>query len=217
MTTAIIPVGEEAIEGGLVVPDNAKGVVIFAHGSGSSRHSPRNKYVAEILNRAGLATLLIDLLTANEELVDIRTAEHRFNIGLLADRLIAATDWSADHPKLRDLATGYFGASTGAAAALVAAAERPERISAIVSRGGRPDLARDYLARVIAPTLLLVGEFDRDVIAMNEEAARVMLAPVEIRIISGATHLFEEEGALEEVAARAREWFEKNLAHRQAA
>ena len=217
MTTAIIPAGEGSIEGGLVVPDSAKGAVIFAHGSGSSRHSPRNKYVAEVLNRAGLATLLIDLLTAEEELVDIRTAEHRFNIGLLADRLIAATDWSAAHPQLRDLATGYFGASTGAAAALVAAAERPERVGAIVSRGGRPDLARDYLARVLAPTLLLVGEFDRDVIAMNEEAARAMRAPVEIRIISGATHLFEEEGALEEVAARAREWFEKSLVQRQAA
>ena len=160
MRTVRIPVGQQTIEGGLILPENAKAAMIFAHVSSSSRHSPRNKYVAEVLNRAGLATLLIDLLTPEEELVDIRTAEYRFNIDLLADRLIAATDWSAKDPRLSSLSIGYFGASTGAAAALVAAAKRPERISAVVSRGGRPDLARDYLDKITAPTLLIVGEFD---------------------------------------------------------
>jgi len=200
-----------------VLPDHAKAVVIFAHGSGSSRFSPRNRYVAEVLSRAAVATLLIDLLTAEEELVDIRTAEHRFNINLLADRLITATDWSREEPKLSSLPMGYFGASTGAAAALVAAANRPDRISAVVSRGGRVDLAQGYLEKVQAPTLLIVGEFDRDVMELNRTAARSMRAPVEIRTILGATHLFEEEGALEEVAALAREWFEKKLRHKQAA
>jgi dienelactone hydrolase len=217
MTKVSIPVGRHTIEGDLILPENAKSAVIFAHGSGSSRHSPRNKYVAEVLNRAGFATLLIDLLTPEEELVDIRTAEHRFNIDLLADRLIAATDWSEKDPRLSSLAIGYFGASTGAAAALVAAAKRPEHIRAVVSRGGRPDLAHDHLEKVTAPTLLIVGEFDRDVIEMNRTAARAMRAPHEIKIVPGATHLFEEEGALEEVAALAREWFEKNLIRRQAA
>jgi pimeloyl-ACP methyl ester carboxylesterase len=217
MTKVTIPVGQNAIQGDLILPEGAKGAVIFAHGSGSSRHSPRNKYVAEVLNRAGLATLLIDLLTAEEELVDIRTGEHRFNIDLLADRLIAATDWSEKDPRFSNLATGYFGASTGAAAALVAAAKLAERIGAVVSRGGRPDLAQGHLGKVTAPTLLIVGEFDREVIEMNRSAAKGMRAPNEIRIVPGATHLFEEEGALEEVAALAREWFEKNLVHRQAA
>ena len=217
MTTVTIPVGQNTIEGDLILAENAKAAVIFAHGSGSSRHSPRNKYVAEVLNRAGLAILLIDLLTAEEELVDIRTAEHRFNIDLLANRLIAATDWSRKDPRLSSLAIGYFGASTGAAAALVAAARRPERISAVVSRGGRPDLAQDHLGKVTAPTLLIVGEFDRDVLEMNQTAANAMLAPHEIKIDPGATHLFEEEGALEEVAALAREWFERNLVSPKAA
>jgi len=217
MRTVSIPVGQHRIEGDLILPENAKAAVTFVHGSGSSGHSPRNKYVDEVLNRAGLATLLIDLLTPEEELVDIRTAEYRFNIDLLADRLIAATDWSAKDPRLSSLSIGYFGASTGAAAALVAAAKRPERISAVVSRGGRPDLARDYLDKITAPTLLIVGEFDRDVIALNRTAASAMRASNIIRIVPGATHLFEEEGALEEVAALAREWFEKNLVHRQAA
>jgi pimeloyl-ACP methyl ester carboxylesterase len=217
MTKVSIPVGRHTIEGDLILPENAKSVVIFAHGSGSSRHSPRNKYVAEVLNRAELAILLIDLLTAEEELVDIRTAEHRFNIDLLADRLIAATDWSGKDARLSSLAIGYFGASTGAAAALVAAAKRPERIRAIVSRGGRPDLAQDHLGKVTAPTLLIVGEFDRDVIEMNRTAARAMRASNQIKIVPGATHLFEEEGALEDVAALARDWFEKNLIRREAA
>jgi len=217
MTTVSIPIGQYTIEGGLTLPENAKAAVIFAHGSGSSRHSPRNKYVAEILNRRGLATLLIDLLTADEELLDIRTAEYRFDIDLLADRLIAATDWSVKDTRLSTAAIGYFGASTGAAAALIAAAKRPERVSAVVSRGGRPDLAEDHLARVSAPTLLIVGEFDHEVMDLNRRAAKIMHAPNEIQTVPGATHLFEEEGALEQVAALAGEWFEKHLPHRPAA
>jgi putative phosphoribosyl transferase len=217
MTTVTIPVAQDTIEGDLTFPENAKAAVIFAHGSGSSRHSPRNKYVSEMLNNAGLATLLIDLLTAEEELVDIRTAEHRFNIDLLADRLIAATDWSSKDSRIANLPIGYFGASTGAAAALMAAAKRPERIEAVVSRGGRPDLAEEYLGKVTAPTLLIVGEFDRDVIELNRKATEAMRTPNEIRIVPGATHLFEEEGALEEVAALAREWFLKNLVQGRAA
>jgi dienelactone hydrolase len=216
MTTVSIPVDQDFIEGDLILPENAKAAVIFAHGSGSSRHSPRNKYVAETLNHAGLATLLIDLLTVEEEVVDIGTAEYRFNVGLLANRLVVATDWAVNDHRLKNLPIGYFGASTGAAAALVAAAES-ERIGAVVSRGGRPDLASEYLDKVKAPTLLMVGEFDRDVIELNKTAAGMMRAPVEIRIVPGATHLFEEEGALEEVAARAREWFDRNLVRRQAA
>ncbi len=216
MTTVSIPVEQDFIEGDLILPENAKAAVIFAHGSGSSRHSPRNKYVAEILNHAGLATLLIDLLTVEEEVVDIGTAEYRFNVGLLANRLVAATDWAVNDHRLKNLPIGYFGASTGAAAALIAAAES-ERIGAVVSRGGRPDLAGEYLDKVKAPTLLIVGEFDRDVTELNRTAAEMMRAPVEIRIVPGATHLFEEEGALEEVAARGREWFDQNLVRRQAA
>jgi putative phosphoribosyl transferase len=212
-----IPVGQDSIEGDLTLPAHAQGVVIFAHGSGSSRHSPRNKYVAEMLNRGALATLLIDLLTREEEVVDIRTAEYRFNIDLLANRLIAATDWTAQVPTLSGLALGYFGASTGAAAALVGAAKRPQRISAVVSRGGRPDLAAEWLERVEAPTLLIVGEFDTDVISLNRIAAEAIHAPNEIRIVPGATHLFEEEGAMEQVASVAREWFQKHLIYRHAA
>jgi putative phosphoribosyl transferase len=216
-STVSIPAGEYAIQGDLTLPASAQGVVIFAHGSGSSRHSPRNKYVAEVLNRGGLATLLIDLLTPEEELTDMRTAEYRFDIPLLADRLLAATDWAAKVPSIANMAVGYFGASTGAAAALVAAAKRPQRISAVVSRGGRPDLAADWLEKVAAPTLLIVGGFDRDVIVLNRHAAKAMRAPTEIRIVRGATHLFEEEGALEQVASLATEWFQKHLIHRQAA
>jgi putative phosphoribosyl transferase len=217
-STVSIPVGGYAIQGDLTLPNaDAKSLVIFAHGSGSSRHSPRNKYVAEVLNRGGLATLLIDLLTKEEELVDMRTAEYRFDIPLLADRLLAATDWVARVPSLSDVVVAYFGASTGAAAALVAAAKRPQRVSAVVSRGGRPDLAEEWLEKVEAPALLIVGEFDRDVITLNRNAAKAMDAPTEIRIIRGATHLFEEEGALEQVASLAREWFKKYLTHRQVA
>jgi putative phosphoribosyl transferase len=209
--SASIPVNRDAIQADLSFPEGAKAAVIFAHGSGSSRHSPRNKYVAEVLNDAGLATLLIDLLTQDEELVDIGTAEYRFNIGLLADRLIAATEWARQDERLSTLPLGYFGASTGAAAALVAAGRRPDMIHAIVSRGGRPDLAGDWLAKVAAPTLLLVGEHDQDVLALNRQAARQMRASTEIRIVAGATHLFEEEGALEQVASMASGWFEEKL------
>jgi dienelactone hydrolase len=214
-STVSIPVEQHAIQGDLTLPAAAKAAVIFAHGSGSSRHSRRNKYVAEIFTQIGLVTLLIDLLTREEELFDIRTSEYRFDIDLLASRLIAATDWASKDPRLSNLALGYFGASTGAAAALVAAAKRPERIRAVVSRGGRPDLAKDELSRVAAPTLLLVGEFDRDVIEMNRTAAQAMHAVTEIKIIAGATHLFEEEGTLEQVALLARDWFERNLLHLQ--
>jgi pimeloyl-ACP methyl ester carboxylesterase len=216
-STVSIPAGEYAIQGDLAWAAGAQGLVIFAHGSGSSRHSPRNKYVGEILNRGGLATLLIDLLTAGEEFADIRTAEYRFDISLLADRLLAATDWAATLASLAQLPVGYFGASTGAAAALVAAAKRPQRINAVVSRGGRPDLAMEWLEEVAAPTLLIVGEFDSDVIVLNRHAAGTMNAPTEIRIVRGATHLFEEEGALEQVASMATHWFQQHLIHHQAA
>lgn len=216
-STISIPVGREPIYGDLTLPANAKGMVIFAHGSGSSRHSPRNKYVAEMLNRTGFGTLLIDLLTIAEERVDIRTAEYRFNIDLLADRLIVATDWATLDSRLIGLNTGYFGASTGAAAALIAATKRPSEITAIVSRGGRPDLAGDSLSKVGAPTLFIVGEFDRDVSKLNQQAASKMRVPAEISIVAGATHLFEEEGALEQVASLASEWFETNLTCRLAA
>jgi pimeloyl-ACP methyl ester carboxylesterase len=215
--TVSIPVGPYVIQGDLTVAADAKAAVIFAHGSGSSRHSPRNKYVAEILNRGGLATLLIDLLTLEEEVVDNRTAEHRFNISLLAQRLVGSTDWAREHSKLSSLPLGYFGASTGAAAALVAAAQRPEIIDAIVSRGGRPDLAGEALDKVAAPTLLIVGEFDHEVIELNQQAAKAMRTPTELQIVPGATHLFEEPGALEQVASLARKWFEERLIRRQAA
>jgi putative phosphoribosyl transferase len=217
-STVSIPAGKNVIQGDLTIPADAKGAVIFAHGSGSSRHSPRNKYVAEILNQADLATLLIDLLTLDEERVDNRTAQHRFNIALLGERLVVATDWVGDHQKFSDLRLGYFGASTGAAAALVAAARRPDVIAGIVSRGGRPDLAGNALDKVTAPTLLLVGEFDRDVIELNQQAAKAMSATTtELQIVPGATHLFEEPGALETVASSARTWFAEKLIRKQAA
>jgi putative phosphoribosyl transferase len=216
-STVSIPVGKHIIQGDLSIPVEAKGAVIFAHGSGSSRQSPRNKYVAEILNQSQLATLLIDLLTLDEERVDTRTGEHRFNIELLAERLVAATDWTGAHQKLSNLRRGYFGASTGAAAALVAAAQRPDVIDAIVSRGGRPDLAGGALGGVIAPTLFIVGEFDRDVIELNQQAAEAMRAPTKLQIVPGATHLFEEPGALENVASLARTWFDEELIRKQAA
>lgn len=216
-STVNIPLGRYAIQGDLVLPIGAKGAVLFAHGSGSSRHSPRNKYVAEILNQHALATLLIDLLTAEEERVDIGTAQYRFNIGLLASRLVAATDWAVTDPRLSRLDLGYFGASTGAAAALVAAARRPEQVHAVVSRGGRPDLAGDELRKVAAPTLLLVGEFDREVFELNRKAAQAMTTTTEIKVIPGATHLFEEKGALEEVASLAGAWFQDKLIDKNAA
>jgi putative phosphoribosyl transferase len=199
------------LEGNLSVPEGARSVVLFAHGSGSGRHSPRNRYVARVLQRAGLATLLIDLLTPEEEERDLRTGHLRFDIGLLAGRLAGATDWLTENPDTSNLRIGYFGASTGAAAALVAAAERPEAVGAIVSRGGRPDLAGDALPLVKAPTLLIVGGNDVPVIGMNEEAFAQMHAEKELEIVPGATHLFEESGALEEVARLAAGWFKDHL------
>ena len=207
-----IPADGVTLNGNLNVPPGARGLVLFAHGSGSSRRSPRNRYVASVLRAGGLATLLMDLLTAAEEQIDLRTGGLRFDIGLLASRLVAATDWLGGHPDTRGLKIGYFGASTGAGAALVAAAERPAVVGAVVSRGGRPDLARSALARVRAPTLLIVGGDDLPVIAMNREALAALRVDKELEIVPGATHLFEESGTLEHVARSARQWFERHLA-----
>jgi len=204
------------LEGNLSLPEGARGVVLFAHGSGSSRHSPRNRYVAQLLNEAKLATLLVDLLTPKEEEVDARTAHLRFDIDFLAERLIGITDWLTRRPDTRDLRIGYFGASTGAAAALVAAAARPDAVGAIVSRGGRPDLAGRVLALVRAPTLLVVGENDLEVIELNREAFARLRCEKRLVIVPGATHLFEEPGALDQVARLAREWFERHLTPAQA-
>jgi putative phosphoribosyl transferase len=200
------------IEGSLTIPKEPRGIVIFAHGSGSSRYSPRNKYVAQVLNESGIATLLVDLLTPEEEKIDNITREQRFDIKLLSRRLIAATDWLLRSTELSKLKVGYFGASTGAAAALVAAVERANLIYAVVSRGGRPDLATgDILVRIEAPTLLIVGENDKEVIDLNEKALK-QLTKIEKKkklvTIPRATHLFEEPGALEEVAKHASGWFE---------
>jgi dienelactone hydrolase len=197
----------EAIQGDLAIPAEASALVIFAHGSGSSRHSPRNRFVAKTLNEAGLATLLLDLLTESEEAVDLQTREHRFNIDLLAKRLEESAAWAESDPRLAGLPVCYFGSSTGGGAALVAAAARPDRIDAVVSRGGRPDLAGEALARVRAPTLLVVGGNDVFVIDLNRQAATQMRCQVDLKIIPGATHLFEEPGKLEQVADAAAEWF----------
>jgi dienelactone hydrolase len=202
-----VPTGGMTLEGVLVVPSGAHGIVAFAHGSGSGRHSPRNQYVAQVLQRVGLATLLIDLLTLAEEAVDDQTRALRFDIGLLAERVTGTVDWLAANPQTRELRTGLFGASTGAAAALVAAAERPDLVHAVVSRGGRPDLAADALARVRAPTLLIVGSHDPEVLRLNRAALSLMSAEKKLVIVPGATHLFEEPGALEEVARLAAAWF----------
>jgi dienelactone hydrolase len=193
-----------------MIPEGAKGVVVFAHGSGSSRHSPRNQFVAEQLRESSIATLLIDLLTEAEEKVDDATRELRFDIGLLAKRLAAITSWLKKNPETRELKVGYFGASTGAAAALVAAAQNPQ-VAAVVSRGGRPDLAGVSLAKVIAPTLLIVGGDDFGVIELNQQAYDLLRGTKELAIVPGATHLFEEEGALEEVARMAQKWFQRYL------
>ncbi|MDD3926889.1 MAG: dienelactone hydrolase family protein [bacterium] len=207
-----MPSGLVELEGNLVVPANARGMVLFAHGSGSSRFSPRNRFVAQVLQEAGLATLLIDLLTEEEETVDVFTRELRFDIDLLAERLTGAVDWlRQEEPELK---TGLFGASTGGAAALVTAYKRPESVSAVVSRGGRPDLAGSrVLDEVKAPTLLIVGGDDTEVLELNREAMRQMHAVKELVIVPGATHLFEESGTLEEVARLAVEWFLKYLDH----
>jgi putative phosphoribosyl transferase len=206
-----VEAGPVTLEGNLSLPERARGIVLFAHGSGSSRHSPRNRYVARVLNEAKLATLLVDLLTPDEEAVDLRTAHLRFDIGLLAGRLVGVTDWLTQYPDTRELRIGYFGASTGAAAALVAAAQHPDAVGAIVSRGGRPDLAGPALARVRAPTLLIVGGNDFEVVELNRRALAPLRCEKQLEIVPGATHLFEEPGALEEVARLAREWFERYL------
>ncbi len=205
-----IPTPEGDLYGTLALPAGATGLVVFAHGSGSSRFSPRNQEVARALQSTGFGTFLFDLLTESEEEVDRRTREHRFDIPMLGQRLILATDWLRGHPGIRNLAVGYFGASTGAAAALIAAAERPDA-RAVVSRGGRPDLARDALERVQAPTLLIVGEHDEQVIDLNRAAQRRLAGASDLVIISGATHLFEEPGAMEQVTTHATSWFREYL------
>jgi putative phosphoribosyl transferase len=211
MTDVQIPAERVVLCGNLAFPENAIGLILFAHGSGSSRHSPRNRFVARTLNDAGLGTLLFDLLTSEEEALDIHTREHRFNISLLAERLAHGTKWVRQQKETRDLRIGYFGSSTGGAAALVAAAEVPQDVGAVVSRGGRPDLAGDALPRVKAPTLLIVGGNDDVVIELNEMARNQMHCEVKLDIIPGATHLFEESGTLEQVAKLATDWFSLHL------
>ena len=206
-----IPVGATTLNADLRVPRGARGMVIFSHGSGSSRFSTRNRQVAEFLGDRGFATLLLDLLTSREEAIDVQTAEYRFDIARLGPRVSAAADWAAARADIGALRIGCFGASTGAAAALIAAAERPATIAAVVSRGGRPDLAGDALGRVEAPTLLIVGAYDEPVIKMNRDAMRQIHAHVELEIVPGATHLFEEPGTLEQVAGLAAGWFARYL------
>ncbi|MGW0707397.1 dienelactone hydrolase family protein [Streptomyces sp. NPDC002643] len=204
--TVMVPVDGQALAGDVVVPESAEAVVLFAHGSGSSRHSPRNRMVAETLRTAGLGTVLMDLLTEREEREDEWTPEYRFDIPLLGSRLAIVIDWLEGQPGTGGLPIALFGASTGAAAALVAAAERPDRVRTVVSRGGRPDLAGDALDRVRAPVLLIVGGRDPEVLRLNEEAARRLRAAHSLHVVPGATHLFEEPGALEEVADEAKAW-----------
>jgi dienelactone hydrolase len=206
-----IPSGQVRLEGELLLPAGARGVVLFAHGSGSSRHSPRNQYVARLLREAGHATLLFDLLTPEEESEDIRTRRLRFDIGLLARRLADATRWVQAQPDTTHLRVGYFGASTGGGAALVAAAELGTAVDAVVSRGGRPDLAGEALPRVQAPTLLIVGEWDDLVLELNRKALDRLNCPKELQIVPRASHLFEEAGALDKVAKLAAAWFKKHL------
>jgi dienelactone hydrolase len=206
-----VDAGGALLAGDLALPEKAAGVVLFAHGSGSSRHSPRNRAVAQALQRAGLGTLLIDLLTEEEERIDARTAHLRFDIGLLARRLAAVVDWLDADAATAALPVGLFGASTGGGAALVAAAERPERVRAVVSRGGRPDLAGPALPKVTAPTLLIVGGDDVVVVGMNRDAMARMTGNVRLEIVPGATHLFEEPGAMERVSALAADWFSRYL------
>jgi pimeloyl-ACP methyl ester carboxylesterase len=219
MTTTnelVLPIGDLRLAGTLSLPDAPTGLVLFAHGSGSSRQSPRNRRVAAALQQHGLATLLFDLLTPEEEEIDLIDASLRFDIPLLADRLIGATDIVRVVDPLRELPIGYFGASTGAAAALVAAAKRSDAVSAVVSRGGRPDLAGAVLPSVRAPTLFIVGGDDRWVLGVNQQAARQMTAPHRVVVVEGATHLFEEPGALDHVARLAAAWFTEQLARNTA-
>jgi pimeloyl-ACP methyl ester carboxylesterase len=206
-----VPAGPVWLEGNLSLPEQPRAVVLFAHGSGSSRHSPRNRYVARVLNEAKLATLLIDLLTLDEEVIDAGTAQLRFDIGLLAERLVDATDWLTQFPDTKQLPIGYFGASAGAAAALAAAAVRPDEVNAVVSRGGRPDLAGAALIHVQAPTLLIVGGDDVQVIQLNREALSQLRCEKQLAIVPGATHLFEESGALDEVGRLACDWFQRHV------
>jgi putative phosphoribosyl transferase len=208
---ARIPAGDAILDGDLVIPCGASGIVVFAHGSGSSRHSPRNRSVARVIREAGVGSLLFDLLTREEESVDVFTRRLRFDIELLTGRLIEATRWLAGQEVTRNLRVGYFGSSTGAAAALMAAAEFGEEIGAVVSRGGRPDLAGDSAPLVKAPTLLIVGGLDETVIELNQDAYERLRCVKELRVIPGATHLFEEPGALEQVADFAAAWFKKHL------
>ncbi len=210
-STEQIPSGKVTLEGELSVPAGATGVVVFVHGSGSSRHSPRNQFVARMIREAGLGTLLFDLLTQQEEAVDLSTRHLRFDIGLLAERLVDATNWIKSKAETSQLQVGYFGASTGGGAALVAAAELGEEIGAVVSRGGRPDLAGDALPEVRSPTLLIVGGLDFPVIRMNQEASAQLRCEKKLVIVPGATHLFEEPGTLEEVATLAANWFQHQL------
>ena len=207
----IIPLEQARLEGSLDLPPDAPGLVLFAHGSGSSRHSPRTQFVARTLRQAGLGTLLFDLLTAEEEQAEAYTRHLRFNIAFLADRLVGATRWVLDRAGSRDISVGYFGSSTGAAAALVAAAALRETVNAVVSRGGRPDLAGDAMDRVTAATLLIVGEDDTQVIQLNEEAYGRLRCEKALRLVPGASHLFEEPGTLEQAAAQAVEWFGDHL------
>ena len=207
----LIPVERVNLLGDLFLPEQTTGIVLFAHGSGSSRYSPRNQFVAQVIRDAGVGTLLFDLLTREEEAIDAHTRRLRFDIQLLKHRLLGATHWIRNQAETKDLKMGFFGASTGAAAALMAAAELGEKVSAVVSRGGRPDLAGALLARVTAPTLLLVGGCDEVVLQLNEEAYEKLQCQKELVVIPGATHLFEERGALEEVAQTAAHWFHHYL------
>ncbi|MGZ5095378.1 MAG: dienelactone hydrolase family protein [Burkholderiales bacterium] len=211
-----IRAGSAMLSGSVSVPENARGIVLFAHGSGSSRHSPRNVFVARALQDARLGTLLFDLLTSAEENIDLYTREHRFDIALLAERMVDATHWLDTQPELRDLDVGYFGASTGSAAALVAAAQLGDGVGAIVSRGGRPDLAGPALPHVTAPTLLIVGGNDRIVIDLNRRAYEQLRCEKDLMIVPGASHLFEEPGTLETVATLAADWFTRHLGRKAA-
>ena len=206
-----IPVGKVILGGNLIMPKNAKGIVVFAHGTGSSRFSPRNHYVAKILQNKGFATLLMDLLTMEEELIDMQTGHLRFDIEFLAERLVGAAEWLKKNSKTKNLRIGYFGASTGAGATLIAAAKYPDDVYAIVSRGGRPDLAMHYLPKIKAPTLVIVGGNDKAIIEMNRAAMRHLHAVKKLEIVPGASHLFEEPGKLEEVARLAAGWFNRYL------
>lgn len=210
-TPVRVPIGDQSINGDLGIPPKSHGIVLFAHGSGSSRHSPRNQHVARALERQDLATLLIDLLTPQEEVIDDRTAQYRFDIPMLAGRLVMIVDWLRRRTETASLPIGLFGASTGGGAALMAAADRPHEIAAVVSRGGRPDLAGPSLAKVTTPTLLIVGGLDTPVIQMNRDAMKQMHAVVTLEIVPGATHLFEEPGTLERVTELAGNWFARHL------